>query len=151
MSSLAQLDAAEFRRRLAGLSDAAGGEDLLPDEYRDIASDYVLLLTICYNRDRLDAKNIWNGIDKAIERGLAECDGDDIERFVSVSLECVLADMNVVAANEAALTIQGRLFALHDSQRVFFLRYLAEHRYPAIVFGRNKWQQLQAARKDASA
>ncbi len=151
MSALHSLDAAEFRRRLAGLSDNAGGEDLMPDEYRDLASDYVLLLAICYNRDRLDAKNIWDGIDKAIERGLAECDGEDVERFVSVGMECVLAEMNVVAANERALEIQSRLFALEDHQRVFFLRYLSEHRYPAIVFGRGKWQSYSNERKAVSA
>lgn len=147
MNSLHALDAAEFRRRLAGLSDAAAGEDLIPDEYRDIASNYVLLLAICFNRDRLDAITIWNRIDGAIERGLAECDGEDIERFVSVGLEHILADMNVVVANERALQIQERLFGLREHQRVFFLRYLAEHRYPAIVFGRSRWQELQAARK----
>lgn len=147
MSSLQQLDAAEFRRRLAGLSDSAAGEDLIPDEYRDIASDYVLLLAICFNRDRLDAVTLWNRIDGAIERGLAECDGEDIERFVSVGLEHVLADMNVVVANDRALELQERIFGLREHQRVFFLRYLAEHRYPTIVFGRSKWGQHQEARK----
>src|SRR3990167_5209566 len=105
MSAIQQLDAAEFRRRLAGLSDAGGGEDLIPEEYRDLASDYVLLLAICFNRDRLDAKTLWTRIDSAIERGLAECDGEDIERFVSVGMEHVFAYVNVVATNGAALDI----------------------------------------------
>jgi hypothetical protein len=151
MSDLKQLDAAEFRRRLAGLSDAAGGEDLIPDEYRELAAEYVLLLAICFNRDRLDAVTLWSRIDSAIERGLAECDGEDIERFVSVGLEHVLASVNVAASNERALEIQDRLFSLRDHQRVFFLRYLADHRYPAIVFGRGKWQAYQQERKEVTA
>ena len=145
MNTLHQLDAAEFRRRLAGLSDSGGGEDLVPEEYRDLASDYVLLLAICFNRDRLEAVTIWPRIDTAIERGLAECNGEDIERFVSVGLEVVLADVGKVVSNEQALAIQSRLYGLGDSQRVFFLRYLAEHRYPAIVFGRGKWESLKAS------
>ena len=149
MSAIQQLDAAEFRRRLAGLSDAAAGEDLIPDEFREIASDYVLLLAICFNRDRLDAVTIWNRIDGAIERGLAECDGEDLERFVSVGLEHVFADMNVVVANDIALQLQERIYALRDHQRIFFLRYLSEHRYPTIVFGRSKWGQHQDSRKAA--
>lgn len=143
------IDSIEFRRRLAGLSDSGDGEDLTPAVYRDLASDFVLLLAICFNRDQLDATTLWSRIDSAIERGLGVCDGEDIERFADACLEHVLANINAVAANDAALAIQASIYGLGDSQRVHFLRYLAEHRRPSIVFGRGKWQAYSQARKDA--
>lgn len=143
------IDSIEFRRRLAGLSDSGDGEDLTPAVYRDLASDLVLLLAICFDRDQLDATTLWTRIDSAIERGLGVCDGEDIERFVDSCLDHVLANINQVAANEMALAIQAKLYGLEDSQRVNFLRYLSEHRRPCIVFGRGKWQQYSQARKDA--
>jgi len=143
------IDSIEFRRRLAGLSDSGDGEDLTPSVYRDLASDLVLLLAICFDRDQLDPTTLWTRIDSAIERGLGVCDGEDIERFVDSCLDHVLASINQVAANETALVIQARLYGLEDSQRVNFLRYLSEHRRPCIVFGRGKWQQYSQARKEA--
>jgi hypothetical protein len=144
---ITEIEPAEFRRRLAGLSDSGGGEDLAPGVYRDIASDMVLLCAICFNRDQLDATTLWTRIDSGIERGLAECGGEDVERFVDVCLQHVLASANVVAANEKALEIQDRIYSLGDSKRVMFLRYLAEHRMPSLVFGRKKWIEFSAERK----
>ncbi len=144
---LTELTPTEFRQRLAGLADTAGGEDLTPGEYRDLASDFVLLLAICFNRDQLDATTLWTRIDGAIEKGLAGCDGEDIEKFVNLCLEHVLANINVVASNERALDIQAKLYGLQDEQKVQFLRYLADHRMPVIVFGRSLWQKYSAERK----
>lgn len=135
------LNAVEFRQRLAGLADVAGGQDELPDMFRDLASDYVLLLAMVFNRKRLDAKTIWTRIDSAIQSGLAECDGEDIERFCDVGFNHVQATPNVVACHGGALDIQQQLYSLDEESRVCFLQYLSRHRYPAIVFGRQKWEE----------
>ena len=47
---IGQLDCAEFRRQLAGLVDVAGAQDQYADDYRELASDFVLLLAIVFNR-----------------------------------------------------------------------------------------------------
>lgn len=138
------LDCAEYRRRLAGLSDTAGIEGGFADTYRDLSSECVLLLAICFNRRELDAVTLWTRIDSAIQKGLAECDGEDVGRFLSACLEHVMASINVAATQSDAVRIQQQLLALHDDARVYFLQYLAKHRYVAIVLGREKWEARKA-------
>ena len=137
------LDAGEFRRALAGLSDTAGSQDAYAGEYRELASDFVLLLAICFNRRQLEVTTLWNRIDSAIQKGLAECNGDDLDRFVSAALEHIIAPVGVVASQDDAVRIQEELSGLALDARLYFLQYLAKHRYPAIVMGRKKWQELK--------
>lgn len=141
---IATLDCAEYRRQLAGLSDTAGGEDMVSDQYRDLSSECVLLLAICFNRKSLDAVTIWSRIDSAIQKGLADCDGEDVDRFLSTCLEHVLANINVTAAQPDAIRIQQSLLKLSGDERVYFLQYLAKHRYVAITLGREKWEERKA-------
>ena len=135
------LDAQEFRRKLAGLADATEGEGLNSEEYREIAGDVVLLLAICFNRKSLGAVTMWTRIDSAIQKGLADCDGEDISQFISTCLEHVLAHVNVVACQKDCVRIQTQLYGLENQQAVFLLQYFAKHRMPAIVWGRAKWEE----------
>jgi len=134
------LDAGAFRRKLAGLCDATEGEEMNAEDYRELAGDFVLLLAICFNRKSLDAKTIWTRIDSAIQKGLADCDGEDISQFTNTCLEHVMASVNVVAAQEDCICIQTKLYGLEKQQAVFLLQYLAKHRMPAIVWGRERWE-----------
>lgn len=138
------LDCVEYRRRLAGLSDTAGIEGGFADLYRDLSSDCVLLLSICFNRRQLDPVTLWTRIDSAIQKGLAECDGEDVGRFLSACLEHVMANINVCATQTDAVRIQQSLLGLPNDGRVYFLQYLSKHRYVAIVLGREKWEQRRA-------
>ena len=131
----------EFRQTLAGLRDPAAGEDMQADDYGPFVAEFVLMLAICFNRKTLDATSLWTRIGSAIERGLAACDGDDLDRLVSVSLEHIQANINVVACEETCVGYQSRLRRLPKEARVYFCRYLADHRYPAIVMGRELWEQ----------
>lgn len=146
---ITELNAEVFRQKLAGLADASAGEDMFPDDYRELASDFVLLLAIGFNRRELDAVTLWSRIDSAIQKGLADCDGEDVDRFVSACLEHILAPINVVATHGTALEIQSTLTKLQDSQRAYFLQYLSRHRYAAIVLGREKWEQHKDVQKEA--
>lgn len=139
--AISNLSQAEFRRRLAGLEDVSSGQNEYADDYRDLASDFVLLLAICFNRRQLEATSLWTRIDSAIQKGLAESNGDDLDRMVSSALDHVLASMNVAATQEDALRIQESIAELDRSQRVYFAAYLAKHRYTAIVLGRKKWEE----------
>lgn len=141
---LSTLDCQEFRRRLAGLEDIASNQDAYSDDYRELASDFVLLLAICFNRQQLEATSLWTRIDSAIQKGLAECNGDDIDRLVSSALEHVLANINVVATQADALRIQESLGSLERDARTYFAQYIAKHRYSAIVIGRQKWEARKA-------
>jgi hypothetical protein len=138
------LDCAEYRRQLAGLADVSGGEDSFADEYREMTSECVLLLAICFNRRQLEAVTIWSRIDAAIQKGLADCDGEDVDRFLSTCLEHVLANISVVASQPDAIRIQQSILKLSGDERVYFLQYLAKHRYVAIVLGREKWEMRKA-------
>lgn len=141
------LDCAEYRRQLAGLSDTAGGEDGFADTYRELSSECVLLLAICFNRKQLDPITLWSRIDGAIQKGLADCDGEDVDRFLSTALEHVMANINVTATQPDAVRIQHDLLALTGDERIYFLQYLSKHRYVAVTLGRDKWE----TRKDEIA
>lgn len=141
---ITQFDYPEYRRRLAGLSDTAGIESGFADQYRDLSSECVLLFCICYNRRSLKPENIWERIDSAIQKGLAECDGEDVSRFLSTCFEHILASINVTAAQVDAIRIQQQLLGLTDDARVYFLQYMAKHRYTAITLGREKWEARKA-------
>lgn len=135
------LDAELFRQKLAGLVDESDGESDWAEQYRDIASDFVLLLAIGFNRRQLEVTTLWERIDSAIQKGLAECDGVDVDRLMSTCLEHVLAPINIVAAQEKALEIQSAITHLPKERRAYFCQYLSKHRYAAIVLGREKWLQ----------
>jgi len=138
------LDCAEYRRRLAGLSDTAGIESGFADQYRELSSECVLLFAICFNRRALDPVTLWTRIDSAIQKGLAECDGEDVGRFLSSALEHIMASINVTATQEDAVRIQRSLLNLTDDARVYFLQYMSKHRYVAVVLGREKWENRKA-------
>lgn len=138
------LDCVEYRRRLAGLADTAGIESGFADQYRELSSECVLLLAICFNRRVLDAVTLWSRIDSAIQKGLAECDGEDVDRFLSSCFEHIQASVNVTATQVDAVRIQQQLLALLDDGRVYFLQYMAKHRYVAIALGREKWEARKA-------
>jgi len=143
------LNAELFRQKLAGLVDEADGESDWAEQYREIASDFVLLLAIGFNRKELDAKTLWTRIDSAIQKGLAECDGIDVERLMSSCLSHVMAPINVVATQEKALEIQATITKLPKERRAYFCSYLAKHRYAAIVLGREKWESQKQVQKEA--
>ena len=135
-----KLDAGEFRRRLAGLSDVGAGEDQSPKLYRDMCSEFVLLLAIAFNRLELEALTLWTRIDSGIQKGLSECGGTDVERLVSVCLDHVKAEASRVVADDRCVEIQSKLYNLDDSARVAFIAYLAKHRFVALTLGRDLWE-----------
>ncbi len=142
------LDAELFRQKLASLVDEADGESDWVEEYREIASDFVLLLSIGFNRRELNATTLWGRIDSAIQKGLAACDGVDVDRLMSACLDHVMAPINVVATQEKAVEIQSAITSLPKERRAFFCQYLATHRYAAIVNGREKWEWHKEIQKE---
>ena len=138
--TLKELDAAEFRRQLAGLSDQTGGEEFDTDAYKELSTKLVLLLYIAFNGRKLDAKTIHSRIESAINKGLADCDGEDISQFVNTALNHVMANINTVTSQPDCVDIQSELYELQPRQAVCLLQYLEKHTMPAIAWANQRYK-----------
>jgi hypothetical protein len=139
-----RLDAAEFRRRLAFQEDTQANADYSPELQREKAADFVCALALVFNRKVLDAKTLWSRIGSAVETGVVAARGGDLERFEHHCLCHVKASVSLVAASEDYARLTARLRQLDDDGRLHFIRYLSEHLYPAVIFGRAKWEERKA-------
>lgn len=114
-----------------------------PEDFRDIASDFVCALAVVFGRE-LDAKTIWSRIGSAIETGIVEAQGGDLDRFENHCLSHILAPISWVAASEAYAQYTESMRKMDEDARVAFIRYLSKHLYPAVVFGRRKYRDRKA-------
>lgn len=138
--SIKTLDAKEFRRTLAGLSDQSDGDDMNNDDYRELASQVGLLLYVAFNHRKLDSKSIHNRVQSAIGKGLADCDSQDVSQFISSALEHVSADINTVTNQEDCVQIQRAMYSLTGPQQLNLLRYIAKHKMPTQAWGCERWR-----------
>lgn len=115
-----------------------------PEDFRDVAADFVCALSIVFNRKELDAKTLWSRIGSAIETGLTEAQGGDLDRFENHCLTHILAPISMVAASESYAAYTAAMRNLDADGSVAFVRYLANHLYPAIIFGRQRWEERKA-------
>lgn len=136
-----ELNAAEFRRQLAGLSDETNGEEFDTDKYRDLATKFVLLLYICFNGRKLDPKSIHSRIASAVNKGLADCDGEDVSQMVNTALKHVMSNVNTITCQEDCVAIQQELYSLEQHQCVCLVQYLGKHTMPAIAWANERYQQ----------
>lgn len=144
---LQELDAAEFRRQLAGLSDQTAGEEFDTDTYKELSTRLVLLLYIAFNGRKLDAKTIHSRIESAVNKGLADCDGEDISQLVNTALKHVMANINTVTCQQDCVDIQQEIYALGTHQAVCLVQYLGKHTMPAIAWANERYK----ARKEEIA
>lgn len=116
-----------------------------PDDFREHAANFVCALALVFNRKELDPKTkLWSRIGSAIESGLTEAQGGDLDRFENHCLEHILAPISMVAASESYASYTACVRALDEDGRVAFVHYLSNHLYPAIIFGREKWEERKA-------
>lgn len=142
------MDTEALRRKLAGLADPATTPGALtPAVVKDLAIRFVSVLASLYNRDALDAVALWERIGSALATADAKC-GDDALRFASLCLEHVLAEPGKAAASPALGAVLGTLDAAKDEDRAAFLAYLRNHRYPALAFGRARWEAAKGKEID---
>lgn len=146
---LPTFDAAEFRRKLAGLSDSTGGEGDLPESCKERSVDLVELIAICFNRDKLDAMTLWDRIESGIRKAIEECQPDDMAGVVNVCLSHVMAEPNKVVGNARSQELQDNLYGLQEDQSVAVVRYLSTHMYPCIRFGKQRWDASKEAKSNA--
>lgn len=144
VQKLNKLDAEEFRRRLAGLEDVEASGAFSPEDFREIAADFVCALAVVFNRRELEPKTLWSRIGSAIESGIVEAQGGDLERFENHCLSHIKAQIAVVAASEAYGEYTADLRKMDADAKVGFVRYLSTHLYPATIFGRQRWEERKA-------
>ncbi|WP_013626623.1 hypothetical protein [Rubinisphaera brasiliensis] len=142
---LDSFDAVAFRQELAGLCDVTEGAEDFGDA-REHAVDLVVLMAIGFDRDKLDAKTLWDRIESGLREAIATCPHEDMPAFATSCLEHVLCPINRVIGQGDAEAIQQRLYALQGDESTAVVRYLKEHLYPVMVFGRQRFNELKGAK-----
>ncbi len=139
------LDTVAFRQKLAGLIDPMSRTPGTTEK-AEIRQSAVRLLSIfarLYNVPG-DRTELWQHIGKAVETSLAKVSDDDCDRFVSLCMESIQAEDSQVAACAAVLQILETFASRPPEWRHEFLSYLGTHRQAALVFARQRWEQVKS-------
>ena len=142
------LDTENFRRRLAGLEDPLARDADTPGEkaeIRNLAAELIATLADLFGDD-LDRKTLWSRIGSALETADAKVSDGDLERFLSLCLEHVKADPGRAAAHSGLGSLLATFEVRSSEWRFAYVAYLHTHRYPALQFGRKRWEQVKASR-----
>lgn len=91
-----------------------------------------------------DRTKLWEHVGKALETALAKVQDDDLEQLASLCFESVQADMGVVAALPAVLSLLEDFARWPRGQRLAYLAYLRANLYPVVVHGRARWEQVKS-------
>lgn len=146
------LDTEAFRRKLAGLEDPLARDPDTPGEkaeIRALAAELVATLADLFGPD-LDRKTLWSRIGSALETADARVSDDDLERFASLCLDHVKAEPGRAAAHEGLGDLLATFAGRPTEWRFAYLGYLRSHRYPALQFGRRRWEEIRASRANAN-
>jgi hypothetical protein len=143
------LDAASFRRELAGLTQPVID---VPDtaELKDLATNICFVLALCYNRDVLDPIKLWDRIGSALATASQEAGDGDMDLFLSRCLEHVKAE-HTVAASPHVVTLLSCLTALSDGTRAALVEYIRKYQYAVLIHGRVRWQEYKTSNKGGGA
>lgn len=142
-SPLTRLDTEAFRRKLAGLADP----DRTPGatekaEVRETASRLCSILAHLFG-ESLERTTLWDRIGTALAKACAETSDDDLDRFVTICLEAILADPAKAAACEPLGQLLGTFAVRPHEWRMDLINYINTHRYAVLVHGRARWEQVK--------
>lgn len=142
--AISKPSAAELRLKLAGLADPSrldGG----PGESADLKLTAVRYITILAHLfgDELDRTTLWDRIGSAVETAFAECQGGDLDRWSTLCLEHVQADLGRAAACEALGQVLAQFDARPVEWRQLFMRYIRERKFVVLVKARERWNQVK--------
>lgn len=142
--ALPVLNTEAFRRKLAGLSDPSRpGGIAEPAEIRETAHRLCSILASLFG-ESLDRKTLWDRIGSALKTSVAKVDDGDLERFVSLCLEHVQADVGEAGRSEALERELSTYETRPAEWRTAFLAYVAANHYPVVVFGRRRWERIKS-------
>lgn len=105
------------------------------------------MLAICFNRDELDPKSLWDRISTGIDKACTQVDNGDLDELINLALAHVRADHARVASDAEVSYFIGDITEQDESWRLGFVRYLKTHSYVAVVHGRRLWE----TRKEVNA
>jgi hypothetical protein len=141
--SIQQIDAAEFRRKLAGLGDPGR---LLPDNELDIVKDEAVKLCLILAEvfsDDLDRKTLWERIGNGLSVCPVKC-GGDWELLLEGLFEYVKADPGKVAANPKLDSWIETMLYRPQEWKEQFIRICETKRMLIIVKARQLWNLNKA-------
>lgn len=144
------MDAAEFRRRVAGLVDP-NRKPTGAAESASVKDEAVLLcLAMCdLFGDTLDRKTLWDKIPAALRTAAAKCDDGDTDRFAALCLETIKAD-DGCAARHPGLTNWLLSMASRDgAYRQAFVQHCGGKAAIVAVHGRAAWERTKQSRAAA--
>lgn len=144
---LPKLDAAAFRRELAGLTDPQAPKAMSAD-YKELASEFCRLLAKRFNRDQLDALTLWDRIATAVTTACGKVDDGDLDRLICLALETIKADVSLAASDQELAYWIGTVTERDESWRLGFVRYLKQHTLTVIVHGRRLWEITKDTRRE---
>lgn len=151
-ASIQAIDPAEFRRRVAGLTDptrrptGAAEAASVKDEARQ------LCLTLCeLFGDALDRVTLWDRIGTALTTAAAKCDDGDTDRFAALCLDHVRGDPAAAARHEGFANWVVAMAARDDAYRQAFVRHCGAKAAIVLVHARHAWEQKKAAAKGGVA
>lgn len=143
-------DAESWRQRLAGLIDPdAHDDDDNPAAIEHKNQSVELCLCLCeLFGDSLDRMTLWDRIGSALATACAKCDDGDIDRYVTLCLEHVKADVGAAGRNQGVAAMLYLASEKSASWRQGLVRYIAAHIYTIPVHARIRWEKVKIARKD---
>lgn len=148
-----EFDANAWRQRLAGLTDpdySAGDDDPAQAEQKEAAIELCLCLCDLFGAS-LDRMTLWDRIGSALASSAAKVDNGDIDRFVTMCLEHVLADVGAAGRHTGVAALLHAASEKNLSWRQGFVRYVAGHVYTIPVHARIRWEKIKVQRKDDRA
>lgn len=143
--TLPRLNAEEFRRKLAGLTDPDYREQTVSEReaVKQDAFRFASLLAHLFGPS-LDRLSMWEKIGSALASATAKVSDDDLDRFVTLCLEHVQAEDSQVAACDALLSLLEAWQLRPKEWRLSLLNYLATHRSAVLIRGRRRWEQVKS-------
>lgn len=141
-------DAQLFRQKLAGLTDpdySAGDDNSAAAEHKRAAIDLCVCLCELFG-ESLDRTTLWDRIGSALMGACPKCADGDTDRFVSLCMEHVRADVGRASRHEILPKLLADWSERPAVWRQGFVRYVATHLFSIVPHARLAWERVKERR-----
>ena len=147
--SIPVIDTTEFRRRVAGLIDpnrktGAAEEASVKEEAKQLC----LILCELFG-ESLDRMSLWDRIASALITAAAKCDDGDTDRFASLCLDHIKADLAAAARHAEFGAWVMTMASRDDAHRQAFVRHVSQKTAIVLVHAKAAWEARKELRKAA--
>lgn len=133
-----------YRKQLAGLVDEAKAAEH-PKAFETQAVDLAFVMAHLYNREELDAINLWSRIASGLEQSARENSGD-ASSLVNGCLLHIKADAGKTACSEALGNLLGVVSSQDEAWQRQWSRWIVNHIHIITVKARALWQAKKEAK-----